>query len=181
VAFLQIKQDYIGISEWRIAFFIHVFSSILTLFAGFTQFNKRVLEKHKKWHRALGYIYVIDVLVITGPASLLMAFYANGGWLSRTGFIILAVLWLLFTSMALYKAIQKDFHAHRRFMIRSYALTLSAITLRIWKVILAYTTHLSLQDRYRVIAWLGFGLNLMVAEWIIYRNHKRRLSYPDQR
>ncbi|MBL0146105.1 MAG: hypothetical protein IPP48_10320 [Chitinophagaceae bacterium] len=38
--FLQLKQDYIHITEWRIAFFVHVFSSMLVLAAGFTQFSK---------------------------------------------------------------------------------------------------------------------------------------------
>jgi hypothetical protein len=40
VGFLQLKQDYIDITEWRIAFFVHVFTSILALLAGFSQFNK---------------------------------------------------------------------------------------------------------------------------------------------
>ncbi len=43
-AFLQLKQQYIHIKEWRVAFFIHVFSSMLVLFAGFTQFSKTLLR-----------------------------------------------------------------------------------------------------------------------------------------
>ena len=43
VGFLQLKQGYIDITEWRIAFFIHVFTSILALLAGFSQFNKSIL------------------------------------------------------------------------------------------------------------------------------------------
>ena len=169
VGFLQLKQTYINIDAWRIAFFVHVFTSMLVLVAGFTQFSKYLLKKHKKLHRTFGYIYVIDVLMVTGPAGLLMSFYANGGVSSRIAFIILSVLWISFTAIALIKALQKDFHAHRIFMIRSFALTLSAITLRAWKVILAYTTDLGLMDRYRWIAWLGWTINLIVAEVIIYR------------
>ena len=174
VAFLQIKQDYIHITPWLFAFFVHVFSSILVLLAGFTQFSKWVQKHHRVWHRRLGYVYVLDILIVTGPASLLMAFFANGGWPSRLAFIVLAVLWLFFTGLALFKALKKDFRAHRYFMIRSYALTLSAITLRIWKVVLAGYTDLTPLERYRIIAWLGFGLNLLVAEWIIYRLRKKR-------
>ena len=52
-------------------------------------------------------------------------------------------------------------------MIRSYALTLSAITLRVWKLGLALTLEPRPMDLYRVVAWLGFIPNLIVAEIII--------------
>jgi hypothetical protein len=169
VAFLQLKQDYIGITHWRIAFFVHVFTSIVVLLAGFTQFSKYILRHYKKLHRTLGYVYVINILMVTGPASLLMGFYANGGTTSIIGFVLLAVLWILFTAMALYFAIKKDFVQHRNFMIRSFALTLSAISLRLWKVFFAYFTDIPPMDRYRIIAWLGWGLNFILAEIIIYK------------
>ncbi len=167
VGFLRIKQEYIAIDHWRIAFFIHVYASMWVLFAGFTQFSKRLLRNQPKLHRALGYIYVADVLFITGPAGLLMGFYANGGLLSRAGFLSLAVLWILFTAVALIKAKQKKFKAHRKFMILSYALTLSAITLRAWKYLITNTITLPPMDVYRVVAWLGWVGNLVVAFWII--------------
>ncbi|MBP6432189.1 MAG: DUF2306 domain-containing protein [Ferruginibacter sp.] len=174
VGFLQLKQSYIHITEWRIAFSVHVFSSILVLLAGFTQFSNSILKRYKKWHRALGYTYVINILLITGPAGLLMSFYANGGLSSRVGFILLSILWFFFTAMALYKAVKKQFIAHRIFMIRSFALTLSAITLRCWKVLLANFTDIPPMDRYRIIAWLGWTLNLLIAEWYIYKFIKQQ-------
>ena len=133
--FLQLKQNYIEITPWRIAFFTHIFSSILVLFAGFTQFSVKLLKQQPKLHRIFGYIYVINILMVTGPASLLMSFYANGGISNRIAFVSLAVLWMGCTAMALYYAIRKNFKAHRNFMIRSFALTLSAVTLRSWKVV----------------------------------------------
>ena len=174
VAFLQLKQEYIHITEWRIAFFVHVYSSLLALLAGFTQFSKKLLKQRPKLHRALGYTYVINVLMVTGPAGLLMSFYANGGISSRIAFVLLSSLWISTTALALYKAIKKDFRAHRFFMIRSFALTLSAVTLRIWKVLLANYTELPPMDRYRIIAWLGWTLNLLVAELIIFYYIKKR-------
>jgi len=174
VGFLQLKQSYIHITEWRIAFFVHVFSSMFALLAGFTQFSKWLLKNKPKLHRAFGYMYVIDILMVTGPAGLLMSFYANGGISSRIAFVILSILWISFTAIALYKAVKKDFKAHRIFMIRSFALTLSAVTLRIWKVLLANYTDVLPMDRYRIIAWLGWTLNLIVAELIIYYYIKKR-------
>lgn len=169
VGFLRIKQQYITIDQWRIAFFIHVYASMWVLLAGFTQFSGSLQRNYPRLHRGMGYVYITDVLIITGPAGLLMGFYANGGLSSRIAFVLLAVLWIYFTAMALVKAKQKDFTAHRNFMIRSYALTLSAITLRAWKYAITNTVELPPMDVYRVVAWLGWGLNLIVAEWMIIR------------
>jgi hypothetical protein len=169
VGFLRIKQQYISVDHWRLAFFIHVYASIWVLLAGFTQFSKRLLRHRPRLHRTMGYIYTIDVLLITGPAGLLMGFYANGGPISRIAFVSLACLWIFFTAMALYKAKKRDFKSHRDYMIRSYALTLSAITLRAWKYGITNTIDLPPMDVYRMVAWLGWVVNLGIAELIIYR------------
>ncbi|MBK9938588.1 MAG: DUF2306 domain-containing protein [Chitinophagaceae bacterium] len=172
VGFLRIKQQYIDIDHWRTAFFIHVYASMWVLFAGFTQFSSWLLKNKPRLHRALGYIYVADVLLITGPAGLIMGFYANGGLWSRVAFVLLAILWMFFTALALIKAKQKKFKAHRNYMIRSYALTLSALTLRAWKYAITNTMALPPMDVYRVVAWVGWVGNLAVAEWMIFRQKK---------
>ena len=174
VGFLQIKQQYIDIDHWRVAFFVHVYASMWELFAGFTQFSKKILKRNPSLHRTLGYIYVANVLLITGPAGLIMGFYANGGTFSRIAFVLLALLWILFTAIALIKAKQKDFKAHRNYMIRSYALTLSAITLRAWKYGITNTMTLPPMDVYRVVAWAGWVGNLVVAEYLIRRHQKNQ-------
>ncbi len=172
VGFLTIKQDYIHIRHWRDAFFIHVYTSLFVLLAGATQFSTYLLLKHKRLHRFFGYAYSLNVLMITGPAALIMSFYANGGTISKIAFILLSFLWLYFTLIALIKAKNKDFKAHERFMIRSYALTLSAITLRIWKFLIMNYLEIPPMDVYRIVAWLGWGLNLIIAEIYIQRMKK---------
>jgi uncharacterized membrane protein len=173
VAFLQIKQSYIGIDPWFWCFYIHVYTSMFALLAGFTQFWPWLLKKHKKIHRGIGYVYIVTVLFISGPASVVMGWYANGGVSSRTAFLLLSVLWIFFTAKAWQKAVQKDFKAHRHYMIRSYALTLSAISLRAWKVLIVYSFHPGPMDAYRIVAWLGWVGNLLAAEYII-RKHKAK-------
>jgi hypothetical protein len=78
VGFLREKQDYLHIKVWRTAFYVHVFSSILTLMAGFTQFTNYVLKYHKRLHRTIGKIYAFDILVVNFPAGMIMAYYSNG-------------------------------------------------------------------------------------------------------
>ncbi|MEN9569351.1 MAG: hypothetical protein RL172_582 [Bacteroidota bacterium] len=176
IAFLQLKQDYVDIPAWRISFFVHVFSSMLVLLAGFTQFSSQLRQQQPRLHRAMGYLYVLIILLVTGPAGLIMSFYANGGWLARVAFIVLSVLWMGFTARATYSAIKKDFTAHRHWMIRSFALTLSALTLRMWKVVLATITEMPPMTRYRLIAWLGWGVNLLLAEYLIRKSRQRSMT-----
>jgi hypothetical protein len=169
VAFLRIKQDIIGITHWRIAFFTHVFSSMFVLLAGFTQFWRGILRKAPSVHRWMGRLYVVDVLFITGPAGFIMALYANGGVPSRIAFTILASLWIFTTAIAFRQVLRRKFASHREWMIRSYALTLSAISLRAWKLSLALLFHPHPMDLYRMAAWLGWVPNLLLAELLIRR------------
>jgi hypothetical protein len=73
-------------------------------------------------------------------------------------------LWLYFTYKALLLAKQKKFKQHRIYMMRSFALTLSAITLRIWKYLINNTWELPPMDVYRMVAWLGWVVNIIVVE-----------------
>lgn len=169
--FLQIKQQYLGILPWKTAFWVHVFTSLLTLFAGFTQFFPRLLRRVSWLHRWMGRVYVLNVCLITGPASLVMAIYANGGWSSRIAFTVLACGWMFTTAMGWRTAIRRQWGKHRAWMIRSYALTLSAITLRAWKWLLVLLFDPRPMDVYRLVAWLGFVPNVLIAEWLIRRRH----------
>jgi Predicted membrane protein (DUF2306) len=172
VAFLRIKQQYLPITVWRYAFFIHVYTSMFVLLAGFTQFWRSLQTKFKKVHKTMGYMYLIGILFITGPASIVMGFYANGGISSRIAFVTLGCLWLFFTARAWYFILQKNYTQHKYYMWRSYALTLSAVTLRLIKFCINNTVHLPPMDVYRFVAWAGWVINLLVIEYFIYKKYK---------
>ena len=58
-------------------------------------------------------------------------------------------------------------------MLRSFALALSAITLRAWKYVLVALFHPHPMDVYRWVAWLGWVLNLAVVEIFIYYQSRK--------
>jgi uncharacterized membrane protein len=176
VQFLIFKQAYIHNTLWKTAFYIHVFSAILALCAGFTQFSQQLLRDSKALHRFMGKLYVTDIVIVNFPAGLIMALYANGGIAGRTAFLLLDILWFAFTWQAYACAKDKDFTRHKHYMIRSYALTFSAITLRTWKFILSNAFSIDLRELYIIDAWLGFLPNMLVAELII---HRRRFYLPN--
>lgn len=173
VDFLLTKQNIIHIKFWRYAFYAHILTSLFVLLAGAVQFWEYFLQHFKKLHRFIGKIYVFIILLVSGPGALVMSFYANGNIISRSSFVLLSVLWMVFTALAFYFALKRNFVQHRKFMIRSYALTLSAITLRLYALILPNFVHLNAKDEYALIAWTSWSINLLVAELIIFTTRKR--------
>jgi hypothetical protein len=174
VGFLRFKQAYVGYSWWKVAFYVHVFSAIFALLAAFTQFSSQVLQDNRRLHRLVGRVYAYDILVVNFPAGMVLACCANGLLPGRIAFVLLDSLWFTFTLLGVLAAWGGQWPRHRAMMIRSYALTFSAITLRTWKFILVRTTHIDPVHLYMIDAWMGFVPNLLVAEWWI-RSRARRL------
>ncbi|MBZ4188003.1 DUF2306 domain-containing protein [Niabella beijingensis] len=169
-SFLQIKQTEVeNLWYYLPVFYTHVYTSMFCLVAGFTQFSRYLLREHRSVHRITGYVYVLVVLFFSAPTGFIMGIHANGGGLAIFFFITLSVLWWAFTLRAVMAARQQQFREHRFMMIRSYALTLSAITLRLWKWILVQFFHPSPMDVYVIVAGLGWIPNWLVAEYIIYK------------
>lgn len=152
-------------SLWNWAFYQHIFLGGIALLSGWSQFSTRFRTRNLSTHRLLGKIYV-GACVLSGSAGLYLAFYATGGWVASLGFGGLAVSWLFTTSNAFLSIRNKQIEKHQRWMIRSYALTFAAVTLRIY-LPLSQVAQLDFIDAYRGIAWLCWIPNLLVAEWII--------------
>jgi hypothetical protein len=74
--------------------------------------------------------------------------------------------------MAFNKIKALDIDAHQRWMIRSYALAFAAVTLRIYMPFMQALMDMDFIDAYRIVAWLCWVPNLMVAELIIRRQRK---------
>ncbi|MEZ4712243.1 MAG: DUF2306 domain-containing protein [Caldilineaceae bacterium] len=147
----------------------HVIGSMLALALGPFQFLPRLRRGRRlRIHRWLGRLYLIGVAV-GGVFGFYMAWLAYGGAVARIGFAILAALWLLTGAMA-YRTIRaREIQAHRRWMMRNYALTFAAVTLRLWLPLLP-VFGLDFITAYRTVAWLCWIPNLLIMEWWILWN-----------
>lgn len=169
VDFLLTKQLIYHKKIWLYSFYIHVFTSPIVILFGLFQFNKWFLRNRPKVHRALGKIYVFTVIIISGPSALVMALYANGGRITQTSFTILSILWILFTYLAFKKIRVKNISSHVKWMMRSYALTLSAVSLRFFAYLFdLFNVNLGPRETYIILAYSSWILNLLVVEVIIY-------------
>ncbi len=167
VDFLLTKQRVVHLYHYRAAFYLHIFPALLVLMAGLTQFFRVVLRRVPGLHRWVGRVYAFSILGVCGPAALVMAFYANGGFWSQASFVTLSGLWWGFTWVG-YRAIRTgNVSRHGAWMVRSYALTFSAITLRLMQFLLTIYSDMDPEAAYRLVAWPSWVLNLLVAEIVV--------------
>ncbi len=168
VSFLMIKQTEVSThSEYLYFFYAHVYSSIFVLLSGFLSVFIQPNSSLRNLHQISGKIYVFTLLLIAAPSGIYMGFYANGGILAKISFVILGILWWFTTYKAYLEIRKKNVLNHKKWMYRSYALAVSAITLRLWKVVLVYFFQPNPMDVYEVIAWLGWVPNLILIEILI--------------
>ncbi len=145
----------------------HITASAVALITGPFQFLRPLRRRYPVAHHWIGRIYLTACLV-GGVAAGLIALFSAGGLVAGFGFFVLAVAWLGTGALALTAVKRRDFRAHQRWMIRSFALTLAAVTLRIY-LPLAMIAGLDYSIAYSVIAWLCWVPNLLVAQLFVRR------------
>jgi len=151
-----------------VGIYTHVFAAAVALLLGPFQFHERLRRRWPRAHRISGRIYLGVGVGIGGLAGLYMATFAYGGIGAKLGFAALATAWL-HSGFRAYRAIRLgDVASHRRWMVRNFALTLAAVTLRILLPV-SGIAGIPFDTAYPAIAWLCWVPNLLLAEWILVR------------
>lgn len=144
--------------------YTHSFASALALAIGPLQFSTRLRERYTDVHRWLGRIYLGVGVLVGGLAGLYMSQYAYGGGWARSGFASLALVWL-YTGLRAYLAVRRGaIGEHRKWMMRNFALTFAAVTLRIYLPVFM-ATGVDFALAYSIIAWICWLPNLVWVEW----------------
>ncbi|WP_417688885.1 DUF2306 domain-containing protein [Roseibium sp.] len=150
----------------------HIAIAPLTLALLPVQFSARLRNARPRLHRWLGRVYVLLILG-SGLASFDLAAKTTAGPLAGAGFALLAIFWLGTTLMGLLEGYRRNIPAHRRWMIRSAALTFAAVTLRLY-LGSSMAAGLSFSTAYPAIAWLCWVPNLIIAEFYLRRRGRIR-------
>jgi uncharacterized membrane protein len=151
--------------------FTHVAGAMVALAIGPFMFLSRLRVHWPAVHRWLGRMYLLGVLA-GGVAGLALAPYAYTGAPTSAGFAMLGLLWLGTGLMAFVRIREGDVQAHRRWMLRNFALTLAGVSLRLQALPLAMLFGFDLG--YMIVAWSCWVPNILVAEWML----RRRQSAP---
>ena len=149
----------------KLGIYTHIFASLIALAVGPFQFSERLRRNYLKLHRILGRVYLLGVL-LGGISGLFISRTAFGGLVSSTGFSLLAILWLLSGFKALHAIRSKNVTLHRRWMIRNFALTFAAVTLRIY-LGLFFAAGIPFEDFFPLLAWLCWVPNIILVEWLL--------------
>lgn len=145
---------------------IHIAASAFALLMGPWQFRRSLRTRRPRVHRWMGRTY-LAACVIGGASGAFIALFSKAGPIAGAGFLLLGVFWVLTTLLAWRAALQRRYVQHERWMIRSFALALAAVTLRIYLPIGIVLNHGDFFAPYRMIAWLCWVPNLVVAElWL---------------
>lgn len=124
-----------------------------------------VIRRRRVVHRWLGRLYVLGCS-LGSVAGLMLALGSTAGPIATAGFGSLAIVWFVTTTIAWRKAVAGRYGEHRAWMIRSFALTFAAVTLRLY-LPLMFPLHVPFLEGYRAISFLCWVPNIAVAEiWL---------------
>jgi hypothetical protein len=159
---------------------VHVLTAATALLLGVLQLVPR-LRARRGLHRRLGQAFLLAGVVAFGLTGIPLALTTPDGNVTRYGILVPAVGWLVCAALGWTAIRRRRLAAHRAWMIRTYALTLFAITTRMMVPVLIVLQMPFQDDRspsaVRALVastipygqWLGWIVNLAVAEYIIRR------------
>ena len=162
------------LAERPLSTLAHFGGGALALATGGFQLHPGLRRRFSAAHRWMGRLYVLGV-AMGGTAGLFMAWHANGGLPGKLGFALLGLAWLGCTAHAYTSIRAGEVVAHRRWMIRSYALTFAAVTLRFY-IPASQAAGIPFETAYPAIAWLCWLPNLCVAELFARKLSRRSPS-----
>ncbi|HWG43044.1 MAG TPA: DUF2306 domain-containing protein [Gemmataceae bacterium] len=128
--FLQ-GREAMFTGAYRAAFYVHIVSGPLVLFNGLILLSETVRHRHGGWHGWLGRVQVVVLLLFVLPSSVVMSRHAFGGWPAGLSFFLLSAAAASCAIAGVVYARRRLYDRHRRWMIRSYVLICSAVTLRL--------------------------------------------------
>ncbi|GIG39171.1 DUF2306 domain-containing protein [Cellulomonas phragmiteti] len=172
---------------FQVALYVHIVSASLALVLGPLQLLGRLRRRRPGLHRATGRVYLVAVGV--GSLSGLAVLPVNSaGLVGVFGFGTLAVLWALTAARGLRAVRSGDVAGHQAWMLRNYALTFAAVTLRLWlgvlmgaRLALGADPGAAFADAYAAVPFLCWLPNLVVAEWLVRRRGLPSYALPPAR
>lgn len=164
----EIAVNYAPRPGWvRGVFLAHVVFGGLALLLSPVQLAAWVRTRFPRWHRVNGRVVLASILV-AGTAGFLLAWVNTAGLVGTLGFGTLAVLWATFAMLGLRAIRRRDVTAHRRWMLRAFAMTYAAVTLRLWLIALIPLLG-DFPSAYALVPFLSWVPNLVVVELLLRR------------
>jgi len=165
----EVAANYVDRPLWvRGFFFVHVACGGVALLLSALQLSRRLRARAPQVHRGVGRIVVVAIAA-AGVAGLVLAPWSLAGAVGTAGFGTLAALWLTFAALG-FRAIRRgDVATHRRWMLRTFAMTYAAVTLRLWLIALIPLLGDDFLRAYVIVPFLCWVPNLAAVELLLWR------------
>jgi uncharacterized membrane protein len=148
-------------------YYVHIAFALPVLLAAPLQFTSELRRRMPALHRTIGRVYLCGATI----AAITAVYMGTAGPYegSRLSIAITGTLWLFFTLAAWRHAVSKNFVAHRAFMIRSYAMALVLVWLRLMydfqDTLFFYVKDEELRDATR--EWASWVVPLLMVEFYL--------------
>jgi len=147
---------------------LHAGAASIAIILGPFQFLPGLRQGRPRVHHLIGRLYVTGCF-LGGLSGLGLAIGTSSGPLVALGFGAMAIAWLYTTFRGIRAAMAGQFQAHRRWMVRSFAVTLAAVSLRIFLPVMLIA-GVEFTRAYLVISFACWIPNLILAEiWLAMR------------
>src|ERR1044071_3713997 len=133
-AFIEERSFLFRSGFYSACFYAHIFAGSICIITALIQFSRYILKKSKAIHRWSGKLYVFVVLFMGAPTGLYMSFFAKGSFWERALFMFMATFWFITTLNGFTTILKKNVLAHKVWMIRSYAMAMTAVTFRVYHI-----------------------------------------------
>jgi uncharacterized membrane protein len=158
----DIKGRFFGTA---IAGWAHTMGGAIASLIGPFQLIPKIRTTWPRVHVWMGRTYLLAVLA-GSLAGMFFAPKADAGLIGNIGFATLGLFWFYSAGRAYLSIRSGDVQTHRRWMIRNYALTFGAATLRI-ELPLLIIAGMGFAAAYTTVAWLSWVPNWLIAEaWL---------------
>lgn len=160
--------------SYSFAFFVHLLTGPTVVLTGLVTMNQTLRRRFPHWHRRIGKLHILIVLLGIVPSGILMARYPMSDWIAGVGFACLALCTGFCAGWGWYAATKRRWDAHQVWMTRCFILLCSAILLRLFAGFLT-VTEIAWEGSYSFSAWatwivpLGLyelGRRLQIDRWI---------------
>jgi len=159
----------------------HIISGFFFMVTGPLQFLPAIRNRWPKFHRVTGRVYILASAVAGFSALAIVPLLpVFGTFTAKAASTFGALLFLLTTYLAYHQIRRREIRKHREWMLRSYALGLGIATFRVLLPLLMMPPlRLPFPEAWDTVVWLGFAVNLFVAEvWISMTRSQALVSAP---
>lgn len=147
--------------------YLHIVPGVIYLLGATAQLSSRIRSRAIRLHRRLGR-FVLSAGILTGAFAIAVGLIMPFGGTTETIATVVFGTYFLACLTTAFRAIRtRDVAAHRRWMIRAFAIGASIGTVRVLVGILQVFGRMALDDAFGMAFWVSFLLHGIGAElWL---------------